>query len=155
MAKKDKELTGGKLESLLEAKKNIEKQVKKVAIECPHTKNGHLKVEFLAQNSYDCRCKKCGLEFNMQKISAKELKHSIKILHDAINQIKASSGNPDQERRIIKTIGEIDYNLDEILKIYDSVTKPSKNKNKNKNKKKGGGGNGGYGIDAILTGKKR
>ena len=141
--------------SILEEQRILEKKLRKLKIPCSHTNNkGKLKVDFI--NGTLAECKKCGAKFDFGQIELKDLDKAIMVVHNAVNQIKAFSNDPESERGIIIQLGEIDYNLSELRELYKrAVNSYSKNNNKKKNKSDDGFGS--YGISNIgfASSKKR
>lgn len=140
--------------SLLEEQKKLQKKIAKIRIPCSHTTaKGKLKVDFI--NGAYCECKNCGTKFDFEQIELKDLEDAILTVHNAINQIKAFTNNPDDDRRIIITLGDLDYNLSEIKELYKRTTKEfGKGK---KNKKSYDDSFGSYGassINFVGSGKK-
>lgn len=158
MSKKDKKNGYGEFQSmrdLQEEQKKIEKKLRKVKIPCSHTNsNGKLKVEFIKGSL--ARCKKCGTKFDFEFIPFEELERAQMILHNAVNQIKAFSDDPEREQAVINTLGDVDYNLFEIVELYKrTINAFGKHKNK---KKKNDDEFGAYGISSAInlsSGKKK
>ena len=135
----------------------IQKKLKQIEIPCSHTKsNGKLTVEFIGKHDL-CKCKRCGAKFSFATISSETLNDAIKTCYNAINQIKVFSNDPDEEARVIRSLGELSYNLKEIPELYDRVVgKDGKKDKKNKNKKRDDyGANYGYGSIGFIGGDKK
>lgn len=123
------------IEDLKEAQKAISKKIEKAKIPCSHTnENGKIKIKFL-DDSTRVQCKKCGAMFDFKTVDMDTLNDAIRIVHNAINQVKVLSDNPSEDKKVIRLLGELDYNLGNLSELYEATTK-SFNKNKNKKKKK-------------------
>lgn len=154
MGKKDTAFES--MKDLMEEKKKIEKKMNKVKIPCSHTKeNGKLKVEFI--DGTVARCKKCGCVFDFGRIDFDELDHAVEIVHNAINQIKSLSSDPDKESSLIRELGSMDYNLSEMSELYKRTISMYGKGNNKKNKKNKNNSFGSYGAGNInfIDGKKR
>ena len=144
------------IKSLREERERIERELKAVSVKCSHTNSeGKLTINFV--DNEKVRCKKCGCEFRFNTISTEKLDNAIDTLHDVINQIKSFSDDPVREKKVIKSLGDIDFNLDEIRELYCRTTKEfSKNGHKHKKKKKDES-IGSYGMNSIsfINGRKK
>lgn len=142
------------MSDLMEEKKKLEKKISRAAIPCSHTNDkGKVKVEFLGKGNL-VRCKKCGAKFDFSSIQMDDLEEAARILHNAINQIKALSDDPEREQSVIRSLGEMDYNLKEMVDLYrKSVNNYGKGQKKNKNRDNDFGS---YGMGSIsfIGGKK-
>lgn len=141
--------------NLEKAQKELDKEKAKIAIPCSHTNDkGKIKVEFLKGNL--ARCKKCGAKFDFGIISEDELDRAVRTIHNAINQIKAMSDDPEREEKVIRSLGELDFNLKETktlyLKTIAEFGKGKKKKNKNNDQF---GSYGAGAVEFIGGGKKR
>ena len=137
-----------------EERKKLEKKMAKVKIPCSHTNsNGKIKVEF--RKGTIAECKKCGCVFDFERISSEDLDDAVEVIHNAINQIKALSNDPEKEIEIIKTLGQIDYSLSELAELYNrTISKYGKGgKKKNKNRNNDSIGSYGIGNLNLLGGK--
>lgn len=136
------------MSDLMEEKKKLEKKLGKVMIPCSHTNsNGKLKVDFLGRDL--CRCKKCGCEFSFEQIDNDELKSAIRTLHNAINQIKAMSDDPEKESSVIEQLGNLDYNLKEMKELYNKTINDNVRGGKKKKKNRDNNAFGSYGTSNI------
>lgn len=153
MGKKHNDLFETK-KSLLEEQKKLQKKIAKIRIPCSHTSaKGKLKVEFIKGTL--CECENCGTKFDFEQIDLKELEDAILVVHNAINQIKAFTNDPDNDRRIITTLGDLDYNLSEIKELYKRATKEfGKGKKKKKSHDDAFGSYGASSINFVGSGKK-
>lgn len=141
--------------SLYEQQREIQKKIEKAKIPCSHTNaKGKLKVKFMDGNVV--KCTKCGTTFSFDPISMKDLKAAVQTVHNAINQCKALSNDPQgAEKELIKTLGGIDFNLSELLTLYERISSNG-DKKKKKNKKKDRGDHfGESGMNAILFDNRR
>lgn len=142
------------MSDLMEEKKKIEKKISRAGIPCSHTNDkGKVKVEFLGKGNL-VRCKKCGTKFDFTVIQMDDLEAAQRLIHNAINQIKALSDDPEREQSVIRSLGELDYNLKETVDLYrKSVDNFGKGK---KNKKHHDSDFGSYGMGSInfIGGKK-
>lgn len=137
-----------KQQSFKEKMKELEKQLKQVPIRCPHQYEERKNKSALKiiPGSVDVKCKRCQEEFSMKKVKTEELMNAVKVLHDAINQIKVCC-DPTNEKdmELIENLGKQDfYNLD-VVEVYERVTSDYGNKKKNKKKKNKGSSIGYYG----------
>jgi len=158
MSKKDKKTSEFQsMRDLQEEQKKIEKKLRKVKIPCSHSNsNGKIKVDFI-NNSTLAKCKKCGTKFDFKTIPFEELEHAQMVMHNAVNQIKAFSDDPEKERSVIVTLGDFDYNSFEIVELYKRTINAF-GKNKKNNKKKHDDDFGAYGIGSAISlsgGKKK
>lgn len=156
MAKKNNDFTP--MSDLMEEKKKLEKKMKKITIPCSHTNsNGKVKIDFIGKGNL-VRCKKCGCKFDFSVIDSDNLRNAIRTVHNAINQVKAMTDDPEREETVIKNLGELDYNLDAMEELY-SKTVYQYNKTGGKKKKKHNNNDyGNYGansIDFIGGGKRK
>ena len=140
------------MEDLQNEMKKLQKKMAKQSIGCSHTNdNGKLKVDFLHGTS--CKCKKCKIEFDFEQIEEEEIKEAAKVIHNAINQIKALSDDPVKEKSVIIELGTIDYNLKELVELYiKTINQKTKGGKKNKKKNKGNNNQnvfGNYGTSNI------
>lgn len=155
MSKKDKNNEFQSMRDLQEEQKKIEKRLRKVKIPCSHSNsNGKIKVDFIKGSL--CKCKKCGTKFDFEAISFEELERAQMILHNAVNQIKAFSDDPEKERSVIQTLGEFDYNSYEIVELYKrTINAFGKGKKKNKDRHNDDFGSYGMANAISLTGGKK
>ena len=124
-----------KINDLREEQKKLTRKLKQLVVPCSHTNsNGKLKVEHLKGDMY--RCTKCGCEFSFRSIPQDELEHAANVLHDALNQAKALSNDPEREISVINTLGQTDYNLMEFPELYDRITRKFGKNNGDHKKKK-------------------
>lgn len=161
MSKKNKNkgmgLVDTDLRQIEQAQKELEKQKRLLAVKCNHrTKSGEFNF-FPVNGGTLVRCNSCKDEFDIANLDEDKLKKSVDYVHSAIQQTRMLS-NPDDDKAIIKQLGDLDYNLRSVPEIYHRVQEVhSRNKKSKKNKNKGGGGSiGAYGgmVD-VLTGRHR
>ena len=162
MGKKDKQkhesssTTFASMKDLVEEEKKIKRKMAKLKIPCSHTnEKGKIKVEFIKGTL--ARCKKCDCVFDFERIEPDELDRAVETVHNAINQIKALSNDPEKEASLIRELGTIDFNLDEMKDLYKrTITKYGKGGNGKKNKHKDERSFGSYGAANIqfFDGKK-
>ena len=140
---KNKDTSFETMRDLQEEQKKLQKKMGKIMIPCSHTKdNGKLKVDFLGDTKV--RCKRCGAIFDFRVIKKEELKSAIETIHNALNQVKALSSDPEREQGIIRELGSIDYNLKEFVELYER-TQDIYGKGNGKKKKNKGGYNDDFG----------
>ncbi len=137
---KDKKFKKGNLEQLRAA---IKKQEQLVAIHCNHQKkNGDLNVRWVNESEGLVECKTCGDQFSMAIFDDTELKKAYKVIHSAIQQIRATTN--DSEEDIVENFGKIDYALrqipEEYARLIDALAKGKKKKKKQKKNNIGGYG---------------
>jgi len=95
------------------------------------------------------KCKDCSTEFNMNPIIREDLKRAIQILHDAIQQIRCFA-DPDEDGKMIRLLGEADFNNEEIQRLYArTLDAYSKNRKKDKFGDRDRDNFGSYGTGAI------
>lgn len=159
MSKKDKKKGNDQFQSmrdLQEEQKKIEKKLRKVKIPCSHSNSkGKIKVDFIKGTL--AKCKICGTRFDFEAIPFDELERAQMIMHNAVNQIKAFSDDPEKESSVINTLGDFDYNSFEIVELYKRTLNAFGKNNKN-NKKKHDDDFGAYGITNSISlngGKKK
>lgn len=147
MAKKRKQYLD-KLAKIQQIEREVEKEKKKIVVECSHqNEKGKLKIEPIGDHG-EFMCKICKVEFNMEKLPTETIEDASKILHDAIQQIRCYS-DADRDSRLIRLLGELDYNLAETAELYQRVVnvytrdKGKKNKNNKRNEGFGSFGTGG------------
>lgn len=138
-----KEFENLSLRSIEEERRKLEKKRKKIMIPCTHSsKKGNPKGT-MEGNKFTCEL--CGATFSITKISMDELHEAASTLHNAINQIKLMSDNPEQDSSLIDVLGNTDFNINEVVSLYRNMTQSGKKKKKNKNRNRDGrGANGGY-----------
>lgn len=79
-------------------------------------------------------------------------------MHNVINQCKALTNDPNENRDVIKSLGEFDYNLDGIKELYLRAINDEGGKKKKKNKNKNHDSFGSFGgreIDFLGSRKRR
>jgi maltooligosyltrehalose synthase len=109
-----------KLNKIEQIQREIQKEKKKVVVECSHqNEKGKLKIHPV-NDSGEYECKYCKARFNMNKLSEKEINGAVKMLHDAIQQIRCYS-DMNQDDKLIRLLGELDFNLQETSELYDRV----------------------------------
>jgi hypothetical protein len=157
-----KNLFRDKLDKMDQVRRELEKEHKKLIVECPHqNEKGKLKISQVNEHG-EYECKFCKQRFNMDPLTQTDIKAAQKILHDAIQQIRCYS-EPESDDKLIRLLGELDYNLSETSELYERVVSVygrgnGNKKNKNKNKDRGGNDMGGYGtgqLSFIGGGNKR
>jgi coenzyme F420-reducing hydrogenase beta subunit len=156
-----KNLFRDKLSKMEQVRRELEKEQKKLVVECSHqNEKGKLKIyQINEQGEY--QCKYCKQTFNMDPLSQADIKAATKIMHDAIQQVRCYS-DPTEDEKLIRLLGELDFNLSETAELYERVAstygKGNGKKNK-KNKNKGDGNDfGAYGagqLSFIGGGKRR
>lgn len=154
MGKNKKSYSKEGLASLAEKRKKIDREMKRVSIPCSHQNaKGKLKVEAI-NNGTVVECKLCKSVFDIAKIDARELNNAVKIVHNAINQIKTLTDDPEREEEIIETLGNLDYSLGEIPELYERMYgKVGKKKKKDHNRDDSFGY---YGIQGMtMNGRNR
>lgn len=163
MGKHSKKNLISELHEIEQATKDIQKQRRKIMIKCSHhNHNGKLKIESIDdEGTY--RCKICKAVFNMNPIKKEDLEEAVEIVHNALQQIRCHAANSsDAEEKIVKLMGELDFNLQESVEIYDRIVRIyMKGEGKNKDKKKrydddaSFGRWGGQPISFLGVGKKK
>lgn len=155
MGDKKKNNNFASMSDILEEKKKLDKKLAKVAIPCSHTNDkGKLKIEFLDNGL--ARCKKCGSVFSFETISHDSLDKAVRTVHNAINQIKALTEDPDREQGVINSLGQLDYNLKETAELYKKTVSNYGKGGKKKNKKQYDSfGSYGAGSIEFIGGKKK
>lgn len=156
-----KEKLHDKFSKIKELEKQLKKEKKKTMMECFHqNEKGKLKIVPINDKG-DYECKKCSDEFNMNQLKRATLNDAVKILHDAIQQIKCFS-DPSEDRKLIAQLGELDYNTGELVELYDRVViaygnKNNRNKNDHRQHNKDNNDNsfGSYGSISFIGGKKK
>lgn len=154
MGKKHKNDYFSAMRDLREEEKKIKKKLKQITIPCPHTNHkGKLSGEFIKGDLF--QCKRCGQKFSFTQISSDTLSDAIRVCQNAINQIKAFSDNPQEEESLIRSLGELSYNLGEVGDLYNRVCSGPKEKKKNKHRNNDDNGFGGYGSIGFIGDKKK
>lgn len=145
------------MSDLMEEKKKLEKKMGKISIPCSHTNdNGKVKFDFLGKGNL-VRCKKCGCTFDFGTIDPDDLHKAVLTVHNAINQVKSMTDDPNREAGVINTLGNLDYNMKEMEELYrKTVFNYHKGGKKKKNRKNNDFGQYGYNnIDFIGTKPKK
>lgn len=152
-----------KMSQIAEINRTAQMEVRKFQIACSHqNEKGKLKIKPISDNN-DYQCKYCGTQFNMNKISKADLTSAAKTIHDAIQQVR-SFADPDTDEKRITLLGELDYNLQESVELYERTYDAygngqgrNKNKGKNKNKNRDDNDLGSYGmaLDFMGGGRRR
>lgn len=133
-------------------RKEIEKEERLIKTQCCHQNHKGKLTVFPIGNKGEYKCSVCGEEFNMNPISSNELKTAINVVHNAIQQCR-SFADADEEAKIIKALGETDYNLTYVLdslyrKTINHYAKASGGKKNKKNNNRdddfGSYGNGSF-----------
>lgn len=130
MGKKNNDFQG--IGDLLAKKKKLEKEIKRIAVPCSHlNKKGELKVEL---SDGVAKCKKCGLRFGLDQYSSDTVRESVRVVHDVLNQLKVFSDSPDDDNDLIRSLGELDFNLSSIEELYSRMLEEQgRGKKKKKN----------------------
>lgn len=137
-------------------RKDLERQEKQLVITCNHKNGkGKLKIEAVYGSDGLFRCKKCGQEFSMDRINTKDGLNAAEILNDMIQQIRCFSGDSNKDREINKQLGELAYNIGEVIELYDKTIKAVGSKKKKKKEKDNSGSFGSYGWDGVSFGGRK
>jgi hypothetical protein len=114
----------------------LNKKKRKILIKCAHQgeKSGKIKVEFIDNERGLVKCKRCGAEFSLKRIDERDLAVALRTINDAIQQIRCMA-DIDSDNNLIKTLGQIGYNVQEIKSLYYRVHDLYGNDNKKKKKK--------------------
>lgn len=145
MGKKDSRFES--LRDIYEEETRLRRKREKLKIPCSHTNDkGKIKVDFIKGTV--ARCRKCGAQFDFSQIPMDDLYEAIDVVHNALNQIKALSNDPEKESKLISDLGSIDYNLSEMAELYKRTIE--KNGKGGKNKKKHSDNSfGSYGANSL------
>lgn len=129
-----KKLLMQKMDKIKELEREVKKEKRKAIVECAHqNEKGKLKIHPVNEKG-DYKCKFCEEEFNMNAISRAEIEDAVSTIHNAIQQIRCFS-DPESDAKLIKLLGELDFNLQETGELYDRIVNAL---GKNKGNKKGG-----------------
>ena len=110
---KKKDLLMSKKE-IAKIRKEAEKQERLIKTQCSHQNHkGKLTIRPIGRNG-EYVCDVCGEEFNMNQISAQDLHAAITVVHNAIQQCRSFADEED-DAKIIKALGETDYNITYVL----------------------------------------
>lgn len=145
-----------KMAKMEQVRRELEKEKKKMAVQCAH-QNDKGKLKIYAVNEHgEYECKYCHQRFNMNPISESELRESLKVAHDAIQQIRCYS-DIEEDEKLIRLLGELDYNLQETSELYQRVLSMygRGNGKKKKNKNRDDFGNYSSGQLSFIGGGKR
>jgi hypothetical protein len=157
MGKKDFDSNFASMKDLMEEEKKLKRKMSKLKIPCSHTNDkGKIKVDFIKGTL--ARCKKCDCVFDFERIDIDDLDAAVQTIHNAINQIKALSNDPDKEATLIRELGTIDFNLTEMADLYKrTITKYGKDggKKKKHNDNNSFGSYGASNISFIDSGKRK
>jgi transposase-like protein len=139
------------LTKIRDRKKEIEREEKKAMVKCPHqSRKGKIKIEPVNDKG-DYKCKKCGATFSMNEVSEQEICSAADTLHNAIQQIRCFA-DIERDHKLIKFLGELDFNLREINTLYTKIVDIfGDNKRKNKDKYKDKEEFGSYGIGSVTS----
>lgn len=153
MGKKDSNFAS--MRDLIEEEKKIKRKMRKLKIPCSHTNDkGKIKVEFIKGTL--ARCTKCDCVFDFNRIDSDELDGAVRIVHNAINQIKALSNDPLKEAKVIEDLGSMDFNLSEMSDLYKRTITAQGKGGKKKKKKYDDSSFGSYGVNSLsFDGGKR
>ena len=143
-----------KMKALLEKRRELDMLIREIEIPCSHTdERGNPTIEW--DNRYEAECTQCGAKFSLKKSEFGTLKDAVAVCCNAINQIKISTSNPenDKEAHVLRQLGELSFNLKKVPDLYSRVFK-DKSKNKKNKKKNKGRPNfneqlGGYNYDSL------
>lgn len=159
---KAKNLFREKMSKIEKIRKDTEKELKKIVVDCAHqNEKGKLKIHPVgnpADGNYEC--KYCKTRFNMNPIKDAELDTAIEIVHDAIQQIRCFSDYREDEK-LIRLLGELDFNMQETKELYTraiSVYGRGNGKKKDKKNRNNDSDFGNYGsgpISFISGGRRR
>lgn len=151
MSKPNKTQFKDKLHKMEQIRKQIEKEQKRMVIECSHTnENGKLKIKPIGSHG-DFECKYCKSRFNMNQVHRDTIEDATKVLHDVLQQIRCLS-DVEVDYETIRKLGELDYNLQETAELYERVREVySQQGGKKKKKKKHDSGDsfGNYGGSQL------
>lgn len=114
--------------------KQLEKKMAVIRVQCSHQdKHGNLQVKSVGGDMFKCR--QCEETFKLNPVDTNQLKASYSILSDAINQIKVMA-DPKEDEVVIKTLGQLQFNIKEAITLYETTMNQDKKKKKNKKKNK-------------------
>lgn len=136
-------------EKLQERKKILEQEEKQIIVRCSHqNKRRKLRIRPVDEKG-NFQCKDCNTVFSMNPISKSELTEAVRIIHDALQQIRLIA-DPERESKTIRFLGELDFNNEEIIKLYARTMESyGKGKNKDKFRDRDRDSHGSYGTGAI------
>lgn len=135
MAKAGKSEFKNKLDKMEQIRRQIEKESKKIVVECSHqNEKGKLKIHPINDRG-DFECKYCKSRFNMNQIHRDTIDEAINVLHNVIQQTRCFS-DIEEDDKIIRLLGELDYNLQETGELYERVRAAYGRNGGNKKKKK-------------------
>lgn len=161
MGKKSGKLFKEKINRIEQARKAMEKESKRLVVECSHqNENGKLKLYPVSDHG-DYECKYCHTRFNMNKINFNDLKSSIEVVHNAIQQIRCySDSDSEKDAQLIRVLGELDFNVHEVAELYDRIVRVygkgnGKKKHHNRDSNDGFGGFGSAASISFIGGNKR
>lgn len=143
-------------ESIEAKRKELERQEKQLVVSCNHkNQKGKLKIEHVYGTDGLFRCKKCGQEFSMDRIDIKKGLNAAEVLNDMIQQIRCLSGDSNKDRETNKQLGELAYNIGEVIDLYDKTIKAVGTKKKKKKEKDNNDSYGSYGWGGVsFSGRK-
>ena len=144
-----------KLKTIEQVRRQMEKERKKIVVECAH-QNDKGKLKIYPVNEFgEYECKYCKTRFNMNPIPSAELDEAIKTIHDAIQQISCYS-DIDEDDKLIRLLGELDFNLQETAELYERVVSVyGRGTGKKKHKDEYEFGAYGTGALSFIGGKKK
>lgn len=152
MGKKNKDFGTLSVSDLKDQQRKLEKKIKQITIPCPHTKsNGKLCGKFIKGDLF--KCDRCGEVFSFAQVSGQTLKDAVDTCTNVLNQIKAFSQDPKEDADLIKSLGEIAYNLGEVPELYSRTMNIDRKKKKNRNEDDDDFG--GYGTLTFIGNKKK
>jgi uncharacterized Zn-finger protein len=156
---KKKNLFRDKLNKIEQVRREMEKERKKIVVECAHqNEKGKLKIYPVNEHG-EYECKYCKARFNMNPLSQADIKDASKVIHDAIQQVRCYS-DPDEDEKLIRLLGELDFNLSETSELYERVVSVygrgngKKKDGKNKNRESDFGGYASGSLSFIGGGKR-
>lgn len=149
---KDKKFKKNNLEQL---RAQIKKQEQLIAISCNHQKkNGDLNVKWIDEAEGIVQCKTCGDTFSMNIVKSDKLENAVKVIHSAIQQIRATTNNDEDD--VVENFGKIDYAMRQVPEQYgrliEALGKGKKKKKKNKKSSIGGYGDA---LQVVRNNRKR
>jgi transcription elongation factor Elf1 len=134
------------LEKVDDELKSVQRRRKEILVRCNH-QNANKKLKLIPLNDRgDFKCKICHQTFNMNLIEKSNLLNAVQVIHNAIQQIRALN-EIDEDKKILKYLGEMDFNIQELSELYDRIVAVyGKNKKK---KRRDDDDIGSYGVGAL------
>lgn len=152
MGKKNKHFDN--IQELDEEIRALDRKRAKIAIDCPHTKkNGKLTGKHTGTKF---KCARCRTEFDLEQIRMETLTDALKVVDNAINQVKIFSDAPGDvdDSRIVSTLGNLAYNLKEFPALYKRTIGEDDNGKRKKKNRNNNGDDSLYDIGSFIPGKK-